>query len=319
MAPFSIARRLPSAPPTKSIEVGGIAGRAPQLKECAERLVKSIVKSLQTMAGTATTIEGKLAGSALRLPQDVLMSPRSDTVMGSIVIKELSCIMLVMLDSTLVHSIVELLCGGNGVEPQPNESRTATAIDQQFAQMLVALAASAIQTEWAERGFVSARSVKLEGFVTPDIFGPRVEDVGVFDLTIGIFGLHGTLRFILPPVALERFGEMSAQSAADSDADPSWMGELKRELEGTPVSLAAYLDAKAVPLNMIAKLAIGQVLPLPADIRNQVALAVDGSILYRGELGRDDTCYSIRIEDSVVEPTSFKLERAPTLFVQTGT
>jgi flagellar motor switch protein FliM len=302
MFPFSIARENAIeelAPPPDS--GGGLFDRAPSLRESGEMAVASIVKSLQTMAGPSTTIEGMLAGFTSSTPRDVVIGHRPDAVIGSIVVKDLGCLMLVSLDGTLVHALVELLCGGNGIEPQAVEPRPVTPIDQQFAQIVFSLAAVAVQTEWADYGFSSAQAARIEGVLAPDILGARVEEVGILAITIGIFGLHGTLSLILPPAALNRFGGDMPSIAMPTTSDPLWTSQLQREISRASVALSAFLEAKDIPLGALAGLQVGQILPLPADARSRAMLVSEGSILCRGEIGRDETHYSLRIDEFVRE------------------
>ncbi len=310
MFPFSVARYAPIEPMSRLSE-GGLFGRVPNLKDAGELAVKSIVKNLQTMAGTATTIEGSMAGFATATPRDIVTSHRAESVIGSIIVSGLSTMMLVTLDGTLVHALVELLCGSNGVEAMPAEARPATAIDNQFAQILFTLAASAVQTEWAPYGFAGVRAARLEGVLTPDIFGPRVEEVGVLELTISIFGLHGALRVVLPPDALNPFvGEEPAMEEFTQE-DPAWSGDIAREIAGASVVVSAYLEAKDIPLGALAGLKIGHVLALPADARSRALLVADGQALCRGEIGRDENQYSLRIEEFVSGPAIAARATAP--------
>lgn len=304
MFPFSVARSTASESAAKSPEAGNLFSRAPQLRENSGLAVASIVKSLQTMAGPATTIDGILAGLSSAHPRDVIADHRPDAVVGAILVKDLGCIILVTLDSTLVHAMVELLCGGNGVEPMPAAPRPVTPIDHQFAQIIFTLAASAVQTEWASLGFASASASKIEGLLGADVFGARVEEVGVVDITIGIFGLHGTLRLVLPPVALDCFGGAEASGPETASSDPFWTRQLQTEIGRASVALSAFLDAKDIPLGALAGLKIGQILPLPADARSRASLVSDGTVLYRGEVGRDETHYSLRIDELVSSPAT---------------
>lgn len=278
--------------------------RAPGLKDGVERVVASVVKSLQTMAGTVTTIEGMLAGVASSSAKEVVAAHTPDAAASLIECPELGCVMLATLDATLVHAIVELLCGGNGSEPRPM-SRAATPIDHQFSHIVFTLTASAIQSEWAEFGFGGARAAKIEGALAADRLGPRIKDVAVVRMTIGAFGLHGSLRLVLPPAALERFhGAETSETSPSSANDPAWSALLHKEVGRAAVTLDAYLDANEVTLAALTELKVGQILALPADARSRVSLVCDGRELYRGEIGQADDRYSLRIDEIVSEPTT---------------
>ena len=297
---------FPLAQQTKSVSTGragGLHERAPGLKEAVERLVAQIVKNLQTMAGTTTTIEGAMAGGAIEPLRDIVAAHPAEAVAGLIECGELGTKLLITLNGRLVHSIVELLAGGNGAEAAPETPRPATAIDHQFALILVTLAAAAVQSEWADLGFGPTRAAKIDGTLVADLVGPRIAEVGVVRVTIGAFGQHGTLRLVLPPAALERFRRDDVAATAIDD-DPDWTDLLHREIGRASIKLDAYLDAKEIPLSILATLKVGQVLALPGDARARVSLVCDGQTYYRGEVGQDDGHYSLRIEDIVVEPAA---------------
>ena len=309
---------FPLANARKSAQAGGYAGantlqdRAPRLKDAIERLVGALVTGLQTMAGTMTAIEGGMAGAALEPLSDVISAHPADAVAGLIECPELGCKLLLTLNGRLVHSVVELLSGGNGAEPPPEPPRPATAIDHQFSLILVTLAAAAIRTEWADLGFGPTRAAKIEGPLAADLLGARGADVAVIRMMIGAFGQQGTLRLVLPPAALERFRRDEAVAQSSSE-DPAWRDLLQREIGRASVQLEAYLDAKPVALSTLATLRVGQVLALPADARARGALVCNGRTFYRGELGQDDGRYSLRIEEVVAEPAAldFAARRSP--------
>lgn len=303
MFPLATARRPAEQAGPRSSGGDSLLARVPRLREASESIVAPIIKGLQTMAGPATTIEGMVAGFSRVKASDVVAAHRPHVAVGAVALKDLSLSILVTLDATLVHALVDLLCGGNGIEEPAVEPRPVTPIDQQFAHIVVTLVAAAIQAEWAGMGFGAARAAKVEGPLPKDIVGARGDEVGTVNITIGIFGLHGTLRLVLPQGALDRFGTTAAEATARADApDPRWATRLQQELGRAPVALAAYLEAKDIPLSSIAGLRVGQILALPTDARTRATLISDGRVLYRGEVGQDDSRYSLRIDEIVSEP-----------------
>ena len=285
---------------------------APGLREAIEPVIVKVVKNLQTMAGTTTTIEGMLAGMALDQGKDVIASHGPDAAAALLDAPQIQGQMLMTLDATLVHAVVELLCGGNGAELPPNVGRAVTPIDIQFSQIVFTLVASALSTEWTDFGFAGTRATKIEGGLPVDCLGPRGAEVAVVKMTMGAFGLHGAMRLVLPLAALDRFQRPDEAGATGGVGDPSWSGSLHKEVGQAPVSLDAYLEAKGLTLATLANLKVGQILALPADTRDRVSLVCDGQVLFRGELGQEDDLYSLRIADIVVEPAKLRtIERRP--------
>ncbi len=300
MFPFAVppgeAERTLAAVGTTPLE------RAPALREASDRLANALVKNLRTMAGTATTIEGMTAGLATSNPRDLANMHHAACVAASLECASPPCTIVAMLDPVLVHIMVELLCGGNGAEAPQETPRAATAIDQQFANTLVGLAGAAIQREWEPFGFGKLRATRIEGALSPDVCGLRVTSVGLVSISLSVFGLSGTLRLALPPDALAPFDRAEPEPAIKEDRpDTAWSTLLKRELGHAPVRLQAYLDGRNLSLGAIADLKVGQILSLPAETRRRATLACDGRVLYRGEIGQDKDCFSLRIDEIVAE------------------
>lgn len=311
---FPLAADRKGAKGTRASGADSLLARAPKLRESADQMIAAIVKGLQVMAGPTTRIEGTVAGFALDRAKAVAAAQKPETAVGAIDLPDLGGAVLATLSPTLVHGIVELLCGGNGVEPPPATSRPVTAIDAQFAQTVVALAAAALQSECAELGLGKARATKVEMPVSDSVFGSNVDEVGIVTLTIGIFGQHGVLRLALPPKALALFADATPARPDTEAADPAWASRLREELARAPVALAAYLDAKDISLGVLAGLKAGQILALPQDARGRAALMSDGRVLFRGEIGQEDNRFSLRIGEVIATADSVALmagRRAP--------
>ncbi len=286
----------------------------PRLRDAIERVVVKIVKSLQTMAGTTTTIEGMLSGLDVDTAKAVLAAHRPANAAAILECPDMRASMLLTLDATLVHAVVELLCGGNGSEPMHKAARAVTPIDLQFSQIVFSLAASALQTEWAEYGFAGTRSIKIENGLPPDLFGARGENVAIIKIAIGAFGLHGALRLALPKALLDRFVEPDDALETPSTSDPAWATLFNKQIEQASVTLDAYLEATDITLATLANLRVGQVLALPAEAREHVALINASCVLYRGELGQAEDLYSMRINEIVsdrINPVTIEPRRSP--------
>ena len=303
MFPFASAEGRTTSSRGRNGGTQEVLDRAPALRDAVERVIVKMVKNLQTMAGATTTIEGMLAGLVMEQAKDVIASHGPDAAAVMLESSSLSAPLLMMLDATLIHAMVELLCGGNGAEPMPSMARAATPIDIQFSQILFTIATSAINAEWAEFGFKGLRATKIDGGLPSDCLGPRGAEVAMVKMTIGAFSTHGAMRLILPVAVLDQFRRDSEHDeSGTASADPAWSGLLQKEIEQASVSLDAYLDAKGLTLSTLANLQVGQILALPPEAREKVSLVSDNRILFRGELGHADDLYSLRISEIVVDP-----------------
>lgn len=303
MFPFAAASSRP-APPRPAHEAASFEGAA-ALREAGERVLVALVKGLQAMAGQVTLIEGALTHLRTVPVRDHLATCRPECVAAAVSCAVPACSMLAVLDATLVHALVELLAGGTGAEPLPSVPRPATGIDGQYAGLLVALAASAIETEWAAAGFASVRATRLEGAVPADLLGTRFGHVGVLTFELAIFGLRGTATLALPPAALDPFARLAVAVEDDLSAvapDPAWNAVLRRELGRAFVRVDALLEASALSLGAVASLKPGQLIAVAPAARSCVALVSDGRTIFRGELGQtDDERYCLRVDDIVAD------------------
>ncbi len=289
---FPFAAAAPRAP--KAAPITG----APGLRDGVDRLMAFLVKSLQAMAGESTAIAGMVSGMAAMQIADVVTAHRPETVATTIPCSGLSCTLLVTLDPVLVHTLVELLTGGDGSEPPPQAARPVTSIDAQFTQILATLIAAGIEKEWAGNGFGTAKAQRQEGSLPVDVCGPRVGLVGVITLTLAIFGRRGTALLVLPPAALDAFPQVEAHEPAKL-ADPEWREGLQRELGRAPIRVEAFLEAKKLSLGAISRLAVGDVVELAPMARNRASLVCDGRAHYLGELGLDGESFCVRVGETV--------------------
>lgn len=286
------AKARPSAP---RLGEAGAFDAAPRLKEAAERLLAALVKSLGTMAGATTTVEGALVGFRSVAFRDHLATQRPGAVAAALECAGVECTVLATLDPALVHAIVELLCGGDGSECKPDEMRPATSIDAQYAHIVATLAAAAITAEWKDLGFSAAKTVRIEGPPPADVCGAATRDVGIVTLAIAIFGLRGLITLALPPAALTAFAGEAAPRDAPTNLDPAWSSQLRGEVGRATVTVAVLLDALPLSLRQLSELRPGQVLALPPEARTRAALVCDGRTFYRGEIGQDEDRYCLRI------------------------
>ena len=301
---------FPLATGSGTLEPSAGALRGPQvqidgpiaMREAIERVITKMVKSLQTMAGVTTTIEGMFYGLTIDRAKDVLAAHSPDSGAALLECPDMRLPMLATLDATLVHAIVELLCGGNGVEPMTTTPRPVTPIDLQFSQIVFSLAASAIQSEWADFGFAGTRATKIEGNLPNDLLGPRGLEVVIVKIAIGAFGSHGALRLTMPRTTLDRFVRAEdANGASGASYDPHWTMLFNKQIGQAAVTLDALLDAKDITLADLTNLKVGQILEMQPKARERVALVDGDRVLYRGELGQAEDLYTMRIEEIVLD------------------
>lgn len=298
MFPFAAASVRPAPHRPVGDATSAVPG-ASALRGAGDRVTLALVKSLQAMAGQVTPVEGVLVGLTGTTVREYLTSVRADTVAGAISCTTPACNLLAVLDSTLVHAVVELMAGGNGAEPMPAIPRATTAIDNQFAQIVVTLTAAAIDKEWAAHGFAAARVMRLDGGVSADLLGARGDSVAVMSCELSLFGRRGLLTLALPAAALAPFAEDDENDdhAPATASDPAWNAVLRREIGLAPVRVDAMLEASQLALGAIAALRPGQVITIPPTARNRVALISDGRTIFRGELGQDDSeHYCLRVD-----------------------
>lgn len=211
-------------------------------------------------------------------------------------------------DRLFVTATVEALFGGAGEDIEAAAASPLSPVDLQIADVVVRQVSEALAL-----GFAKC----LPSPFVPDGLLPKFDAgflgkptaaVVVGTLKLATLGIAVELDVLVPLAAMMVFADELAEPIEEGQSfeDPRWTQRLETEIRRASMRLEACVDLDPMPLGVIAKLAVGQLIELPKGATGKVRLQCEGDDLFRCDLGQSTGFYTLRVEEVVgtvpVEP-----------------
>jgi len=205
---------------------------------------------------------------------------------------------LLVVDSALVYSVVDVLLGGRrGTAAMRVEGRPHTSIERALAERLVCLVLNDLSEAFAPVAPVRFRFERLE--VNPRFAAvSRPGNACVLSrLRVGMEDRGGRLELVMPYATLEPVREALLQQFMGEKLgrDSIWETHLGEELRMTELALDVVLDQQTMPLSAVLSLRRGDRISLDAAPGSPVKLRCKDVDLFEGELGRRKDRLAVRI------------------------
>jgi flagellar motor switch protein FliM len=206
-----------------------------------------------------------------------------------------------------VFSIVEMMLGGDGSQPEyvgkrpfsKIETRIAVAFFERFFKALAASVASVAATQFTLES--AANTVDF------DPIGGRSAAVFAVKLNLDVLGRGGEILIAVPQPAIasmrRAFSRTSVKDA--SRPDLRWSQQIEREITSASVTLNAVLDERPMRLGEILHFRVGQLLELKATARTLVHLECDGERMVVCQFGKSNDVYTLRVDGFVDRQQEF--------------
>ena len=274
--------------------------RLPMLEVVFDRLVRMLTTSLRNF--TSDNVEVSL---------DNINSIRFGDYLNSIPLPAMLVVFkavewdnfgLVVVDSTLIYSIVDVLLGGRkGTAPMRIEGRPYTTIERTLIERLATVVLHDLSTAFDPLSPVTFQFDRLE-------INPRFATIArpanaaiLTKLRIDMEDRGGRLELMLPYATLEPVRELLLQMFMGEKfgRDSIWEGHLVSELWLTDVELEAVLDEQTLTLLDVMKFEVGKTMILNTTPDAPIRLVCGGIDLTLGRMGRIGASIAIRLEEAV--------------------
>jgi flagellar motor switch protein FliM len=208
---------------------------------------------------------------------------------------------LIGCDRRLVLTIAEAMFGGDGSEPEPDGSRPLGAVAVRAAREVIALAARALQAELAPIERVSLVLERCEVPLDPAAHGPSDLRAIVATLSVELCRRSARLFVLLPQLALGPIRKRLEREkpAATPHHDPVWAHRLVSEVGRADVRIGVAIEGPEMTLGSLARLAVGQIVPLSATTEGLVTMESEGRPLFRCRLGQSRGHFSVQIDHRI--------------------
>ncbi len=209
---------------------------------------------------------------------------------------------LVMVDSSLIYSMVDVLLGGRRANKSIRvEGRPYTTIEQDIVKSLVDIVLADMSQSFDPVSPVTFQYERLENnprFAT--ITRPNNAALLV-KLRVDMDDRGGLIQILLPHETLEPIRELLSQifMGEKFGQDTAWERHMGREITNSNISVRALLDEKDVSLGDLLNLKVGSTILLDKEPNDDVLVKCGDVMLAKAKLGRVGDKIAVSLLDAI--------------------
>jgi len=274
--------------------------RLPMLDIVFDRLVRLMSTSLRNL--TSDNVEVSL---------DQVSTVRFGDYMNSIPLPAMISVFkaeewdnngLLVTDSALIYSVVDVLLGGRKGTPSVRvEGRPYTTIESKLVEKMVQVTLSDLSSAFDPLSPVTCNLDRMETnprFATITQSGNACV-LGRLRIDMGDRG--GRMEILIPYATLEPIRELLLQMFMGEKfgRDSIWETHLTHELYRTDVQLQAVLGEAIVPLGEMLNWKVGSQVLFSTQVKDDLELRCGHFPMYRGPVGRKQDNIAVKIENYI--------------------
>lgn len=272
--------------------------RLPMLEVVFDRLVRMMSTSLRNF--TSDNVEVSLDNITSIRFGDYLNSIPLPAMLSVFKAEEWDNFGLLVVDSALIYSIVDVLLGGRrGTAAMRIEGRPYTTIERNLVERMVNVVLSDLSAAFDPLSPVTFRFDRLETNPRFATIARPANAAVLARLRIDMEDRGGRLELMLPYATLEPVRELLLQMFMGEKfgRDSIWETHLANELWNTDVELDAVLDEIVMPLNDVLNLKPGSRILLNAMPSSTIDMRCGNVSLFSGKMGRKSGNIAVRISN----------------------
>ncbi len=271
--------------------------RLPMLEVVFDRLVRVMSTSLRNL--TSDNVEVSLDNiSSIRFG-DYLNSIPLPAMLGVFKAEEWDNYGLVVIDSSLIYSIVDVLLGGRrGTAAMRIEGRPYTTIERNLVERMLNVVLADLTAAFDPLCPVTFRAERLETNPRFATIARPANAAVLARLRVDMDDRGGRLELLLPYATLEPVRELLLQMFMGEKfgRDTIWESHLATELWYTDVPVHAVLDEVMLPLGEIMNWKVGSQIMLDANSSSDVEIRCGDIPMFSARVGRRGNAMAIRID-----------------------
>ena len=270
--------------------------RLPMLEIVFDRLVRIMSTSLRNF--TSDNVEVGIDSIVSLRFGDYLNSVPLPAMLAVFKVEEWDNYGLLVVDSALIYSIVDVLLGGRrGTAAMRIEGRPYTTIERTLVERLITVVLKDLSDAFGPLTPVQFRFDRLE--VNPRFAAiSRLSNACILSkLRVDMEDRGGRIELLLPYATLEPVRELLLQQFMGEKfgRDSIWETHLAEELRHTEMALDVVLDEQTMPLSHIMSLRPGDQIQLGCAPGSPVLLRCGDVPLFEAELGQRENRMAVRI------------------------
>ncbi|WP_203071305.1 flagellar motor switch protein FliM [Falsiroseomonas ponticola] len=272
--------------------------RLPMLEIVFDRLVRILSTTLRNF--TSDTVEVSIDEIQSLRFGDYLNSIPLPAMLSVFKAEEWDNYGLVVVDSALIYSVVDVLLGGRrGTSAMRIEGRPYTTIERTLVERLVNVVMNDLSEAFAPLSPVRFKFERLEVNPRFAMISRSSNAAVLVRLRIDMDSRGGELQLMLPYATLEPVRDLLLQQFMGEKfgRDSIWETHLAEELRQTGVALDVVLDEQTMALSDVLRLQVGDQILLNVGPGAPVRLRCGETSLFEGLVGRRNDRLAVRIEN----------------------
>lgn len=234
------------------------------------------------------------------------LAPHAASAIGVLAAPGWNARLVVCARREVVFTLVEMVLGGDGLQPPFNADRPLTAIEVQIGGLLFGVLGKSLAAAFAPIAPTEMTLETASDKIDFDVIGKQ-EGVVAATFRLDAMGRGGDIVLLIPQTALAPMAKALAATPSKATVPPDarWMQNIQKEVTRTSVRLSATLEERMGILGEITNLRVGQVIPLGATAQSRVQVECNGERLMWCHLGKSNDFYTLRVDSFVDREQEF--------------
>jgi len=274
--------------------------RLPMLEVVFDRLVRMMTTSLRNF--TSDNVEVSLDNITSIRFGDYLNSIPLPAILSVFRAEEWDNFGLIMVDSSLIYSIVDVLLGGRrGTAAMRIEGRPYTTIERNLVERMVSVILADMSAAFEPLSPVNFNQERVETNPRFATIARPANAAILIKLRIDMEDRGGRLEMLLPYATLEPVRELLLQMFMGEKfgRDSIWENHLATELWATEIEIQAVLDEQQLSLNDVLEMEVGDTMMLNASPDSPIMLRCGGISMVSGKMGRSGQNIAVKVDKTL--------------------
>ncbi|WP_052046061.1 flagellar motor switch protein FliM [Candidatus Paracaedibacter symbiosus] len=275
--------------------------RLPMLEVVFDRLVRLMTTSMRNLTGD--NVEINLESITSVRFGDYVHSIPQPSMINVFVAEEWDNHGIVMLDSELIYSMIDVLLGGRkGSSSVRPENRHYTTIEMNLIEKMVQVFLSDLSAAFDPICPITLIFERLETNSKFASIARPANAAVLVRLSVLVDNRGGCIELVLPYATLEPIRELLLQNFMGEKfgRDTIWENHLASQLYFTDFELSALLDQITVPLHEVLSWDVGSQILLNATPTAPVNLLCGEHPLFIGQVGRKMGNIAVKIDNFII-------------------
>lgn len=274
--------------------------KLPMLEIVFERLVRLLTTALRNLTSETVDITVRNFNSLRFGTYYNTIKPPCSIVVFKVI--EWENLGLIIMDSSLVYALLDLLFGGKKNEATPKiENRSHTYIEQALIKQIGEVMLSELSAAFDAVSPATCIFERLESNPNFAAITRSGDAVILLKLNVDLDGKGGVIDIVIPYSTIEPIKELLQQVFIGEKfgTDAGWEESILHRAYSIDLPLEAVILDKPTSLSKIAKLKVGDTIVTSFKEKEDVYIRCGGINLFKGQIGKIEEKVAISITEKI--------------------